>query len=92
MISSRSVIDGVSLLVSKSKLVYSSLKFVDYKLALMCLLTRQQLLQFCIFEDKRLRQTGRVTQSTIFGLKLRQMLSYFENPFNSKMNNKFVMK
>ena len=61
MISSRSVTDDVSLLVT-----------------LMCLLTRQQLLQFlaaihklfylsgefCIFEDKRLRRIGRVTQST----------------------------
>jgi len=34
MISSRSVTDGVSLSVSKSKLVYSSLIFVDNKLTL----------------------------------------------------------
>ena len=38
-ISSRSVTDGVSLLVNKSKLVYSSLIFVDNKLTLICLLT-----------------------------------------------------
>jgi len=31
MISSQSVTDGISLLVSKSKLVYSSLIFVDKK-------------------------------------------------------------
>jgi len=39
MISSRSVTDGVSLSISKSKLVYSSLTFVDNKLTLICLLT-----------------------------------------------------
>jgi len=39
MISSRSVTDGVSLSVSKSKLVYSSLTLVDNKLTLICLLT-----------------------------------------------------
>jgi len=38
MISTRSVTDGVSLLVIKSKLVYSSLIFVDDKLTLICLL------------------------------------------------------
>ena len=38
-----SVSDGVSLSVSKSKLVYSSLIFVDNKLTLICLLTQQQL-------------------------------------------------
>jgi len=37
MISSRSVTDGVSLSVSKSKLVYSSLIFVDNKLTLICI-------------------------------------------------------
>jgi len=41
IISSRSVTDGISLSVSKSKLVYSSLIFVDNKLALICLLTKQ---------------------------------------------------
>ena len=41
MISSRSVTDGVSLSVSKSKLVYSTLIFVDNKLTLICLLTYQ---------------------------------------------------
>ena len=35
MISSQSVTDGVSLSVSKSKLVYSSLIFVDNKLTLL---------------------------------------------------------
>jgi len=39
MISSWSVVDGVSLPVSKVKLVYISLIFVDNKLALICLLT-----------------------------------------------------
>jgi len=39
MISSQSVTDGVSLSVIKSKLVYSSLIFVDNKLTLICLLT-----------------------------------------------------
>ena len=34
-----SVTDGVSLSVSKSKLVYSSLMFVENKLTLICLLT-----------------------------------------------------
>jgi len=34
MISSRSVTDGISLSVSKSKLVYSSLIFVDNKVTL----------------------------------------------------------
>jgi len=34
MINSRSVIDGTSLSLSKSKLVYSSLMFVDNKLTL----------------------------------------------------------
>jgi len=38
-----SVSDGVSLSVSKSKLVYSSLIFVDNKLTVICLLTQQQL-------------------------------------------------
>jgi len=39
MTSSQSVTDGISLSVSKSKLVYSSLIFVDNKLTLICLLT-----------------------------------------------------
>ena len=39
MISSWSVTDGISLSVNKSKLVYSSLMFVDNKLTLICLLT-----------------------------------------------------
>jgi len=42
IISSRSVTDGISLSVSKSKLVYSTLIFVDNKLTLICLLTQQQ--------------------------------------------------
>jgi len=42
MISSRSVTDGISLSVSKSKLVYNSLIFVDNKFTLICLLTQQQ--------------------------------------------------
>jgi len=42
-ISSRSVTDGVSLSVSKSKLVYGSLIFVDNKLTRICLLTQQRL-------------------------------------------------
>jgi len=42
MISSRSVTDGASLPVNKSKLVYSSLIFHDNKLTLICLLTQQQ--------------------------------------------------
>ena len=44
MISSLSVADGVSLSVSKSKLVYISLIFVDDKLKLIYLLTYQQLI------------------------------------------------
>ena len=43
ILSNRSVTDGVSLLVIKSKLVYSSLISVDNKLTLPCLLTQQQL-------------------------------------------------
>ena len=43
MISSQSFTDGVSLSVSKSKLVYSSLIFVDNKLTLICLSTQQRL-------------------------------------------------
>jgi len=43
MISSRSVADGISLSATKSKLVYSSLIFVDYKLTLILLSTQQQL-------------------------------------------------
>ena len=45
VIGSRSVTDGVSLSVSKSKLklVYSSLIFVDEELTLICLLTQQRL-------------------------------------------------
>ena len=42
MIGSRSVIGGISLSVNTSKLVDSSLIFVDNKLALICLLTQQQ--------------------------------------------------
>jgi len=38
MISSRSVTDGVNLSVSESKLVYSSLIFLDNKLTLICVL------------------------------------------------------
>ena len=43
MIGSRSVNDDVSLSISKSKLVYNSLIFVDNKLTLIRLLTQQQL-------------------------------------------------
>jgi len=43
MISSQSVTDGISLSVSKSKLVYSRLIFVDNKLTLICQLAQQQL-------------------------------------------------
>ena len=49
MISSRSVTDGVSLSVSKSKLVYSSLIFVDNNLTSICLLTQQQLVTVSVF-------------------------------------------
>jgi len=44
MISSQSVTDGVSLSVSKSKLVYNSLIFLDNQLTLICLLTQQRLI------------------------------------------------
>jgi len=68
---------GIRLSVRKSKLVYSSLIFLDNKLTLICLSTQQQLItvyvrhtqviylsgDFCIFEDKSARQMGRVTQS-----------------------------
>jgi len=74
MISSRSVTDGVSLSVSKSKLVYSSLIFVDNKLTLICLLTSQRLVtvsvrnthvinlsgEISIFEDKSAMRMGRM--------------------------------
>jgi len=84
MISSLSVTDGVSLLVIKSKLVYISMIFVDNKHTLIFLLIQQQLAtvlsvthklfylsgEFCIFEDKRLRQMGCMTQSTIFPVTL----------------------
>ena len=43
MISSQSITDGINLSVSKSKLVYCSLIFVDNKVELICLLTKQQL-------------------------------------------------
>ena len=43
VISSRSVTGGIRLSVSMSKLVYSSLIFVDNKLTLICLLTQQRL-------------------------------------------------
>jgi len=44
MISSRSVTDGISLLVSKlKKLIYSSLIFADNELTLICLFTQQRL-------------------------------------------------
>jgi len=43
MISSRSVEDGVSLSLSKSKLVYSSLIFFDNKVKQICLSAQQQL-------------------------------------------------
>jgi len=56
MISSRSVTDGVSLLVIKSKLVYSSLIFVDDKLTLICLL---------IFFDLRLSFDSIVSSSSV---------------------------
>jgi len=43
MISNWSANDGFSLSVTKSKLVYSDLIFVDNKLTLICLLTQKQL-------------------------------------------------
>ena len=75
----RSVTDGVSLSVIQSKLAYSSQIFVDNKLTLICLLTQQQLAkflsvthklfclsdEFCIFENKRVRRMGCMTQSII---------------------------
>ena len=79
MISSRSVTDGVSLSVIKSKLVYNSMIFVDNKPTLICLLiysNEQQFLsfylsgEFCIFEDKRLMQIGHMTQSMILPVTL----------------------
>jgi len=53
MISSRSVTDGVSLSVSKLKLVNSSLIFVDNKLTLICLLTKQRLLTVSVRNNTR---------------------------------------
>jgi len=44
MISSQSVTNSVSLSVSKSKLVYSSLIFLDNLLTLICLYTKQRLI------------------------------------------------
>jgi len=81
---SRSVTDGVSLPVIKSKLVYSNLIFVDNKLTLICLLTKQQLATVSVrytqvilliwrllhFEDKRLSRMGCMTQSTILPVTL----------------------
>jgi len=48
MISSQSITDGINLSVSKSKLVYCSLIFVDNKVELICLLTKQQLVAVII--------------------------------------------
>ena len=48
MISSRSGTDGVSLSVIKSKPVYSSLIFVDSKVTLIYVLTKQQLVTVCV--------------------------------------------
>ena len=60
MISSRSVTDGISMSVIKSKLVYSSLILVDNILILICLLTLQQLVIVSI----------RHTQVTLFNCRV----------------------
>jgi len=87
MIGSRSVADGVSLSVSKSKLVYRSLISVDNKVKRICLLTQQQLVQFlsvihklfylsgefCIFEEKSARRMKSMKQSTILLATLRNL-------------------
>jgi len=79
MISSQSVIDGVSFLVIKSKLVHSRMIFFDSKLTLICLLIQQQLATVSVrytqvilliwrvlhFEDKRLWRVRLMTQSTM---------------------------
>jgi len=73
MISSWSVADGVSLAISKSKLVYSSLIFVDINLPItysdsffhntLVILPGE----FCIVEDKSvgLMRMGHMTRATI---------------------------
>jgi len=75
MINRQSVTNGVTLAVSKSKLVYHSFVFVDNKLTQQSVTVSQFLSalcklcylsgEFCIFEDKSVRRMGHTTQSTI---------------------------
>jgi len=71
-ISSWTVADNASLSISKSKLVYRSMIFVNNKLTLICQqlatvsVRHTQLIllisgEFCIFEEKSVRQMGRMT-------------------------------
>ena len=101
MISSRSVSDGASLSVTKSKLVYNSLIFVDRKLTLIYQQNsdQQQFLtvihklfclsgEFCIFEDKRLRRMWCMTQS-ILPVTLPNVHRFKKNSFTRKLNDIF---
>ena len=78
MINRQSVTNGVTLAVSKSKLVYHSFVFVDNKLTQQSVTVSQFLSalcklcylsgEFCIFEDKSIKQMGCMTRSNIFAL------------------------
>ena len=71
MINRQSVTNGVTLAVSKSKLVYHSFVFVDNKLTQQSVTVSQFLSalcklcylsgEFCIFEDKSVRRMGHTT-------------------------------
>jgi len=108
MISSRSVIGGISLSVSKSKLVYSSLKFVDNKLTLICLLAKQQLVTVSVHHARVILLIWRVLH--LWGQKCRangaydtiinfacnfakcSPISNVQISFTRKLNDKLVLK
>ena len=106
MISSRSVTDGVSLSVSKSKLMYSSLIFVDNKLTLICLLTHQHpgtvsvrytrviLLIWRVLHLSGQKCKANRAYDTInrFACNLAKCSPIFENSFISKLTDKFIKK
>jgi len=98
IISSQSVTDGISLSVSKSKLMYSSLIFVDNKLTLICWLTSQQLATVSIRYTQVIllnwwvlqlwgqtsKAIGCMTQSTILPV-LCQMFTDLKNSFHQQI-------
>ena len=105
MISSRSVTDGVSLSVSKSKLVYSSLIFVDNNVTLICPLTQQRLVTVSVRHTQviqliwwDLHLSGQNVQGE-WGewnnqpvcLLLSQMFINFKNYFTSRSTEKCVL-